>query len=153
MGLKTKFEKTQQNMKNRPNINFCARVRLVTPGRCSVITADSRLTLGRRSNRFVCNSIWRAGYWGRCTCPLQLQSSSTKMIHTERVLHLAAWRCSAFVSSRAGVVGRSHCPLRCSTRSNNTFHSIFDPKCFQVPPRTPIDTPTPDKGLCNAKRT
>ncbi|KAF2619134.1 hypothetical protein F2Q68_00041335 [Brassica cretica] len=29
---------------------------------------------------------------------------------------------------------------------------FFDPKCFQVPPRTPMDTPTPDKDLCNAKK-
>ncbi|KAF3589099.1 hypothetical protein F2Q69_00029236 [Brassica cretica] len=59
---------------------------------------------------------------------------------------------AAFVSSGAGVVDCSYCPLWCSTRSNNTFYSLFDPKCLQVTPRTLMDTPTPDKDLCNAKR-
>ena len=70
----------------------------------------------------------------------------------ERVPNPAARGRATFVSSGSGVVGRSHCLLRCSTRSNNTFHSLFYPKCLQVPPRTPMDTPTPDKDLCNAKR-
>ncbi|KAF3536834.1 hypothetical protein F2Q69_00019494 [Brassica cretica] len=74
-----------------------------------------------------------------------------KKLGLERVCHPGAGRRAIFDSSGAGVVGRSRSPLWCFARPNNTFHSLFDPKCFQVPLRTPMETPKPDKDLCNAK--
>ena len=59
----------------------------------------------------------------------------------------------SFVVSGAGSVGRCGNPLRCSTRPNNTLHLLFDSKLLQIPSRTQMDTPTPDKDLCNTKRT
>ncbi|KAF3556928.1 hypothetical protein F2Q69_00017107 [Brassica cretica] len=88
----------------------------------------------------------------RSTRSLHIVKVVNKRLGSERVLHPGARGRTVFVSPGAGVVGRSRNPLWCSARSNNTLHSLFDPKCFQVPLRTPMEIPRPDKDLCNAKR-
>ena len=106
---------------------------------------------GRRSECQL-PSFLRAGCRPRYVLVAPILERCRRGVGSEWVPNHAARGRAAFVSSGAGVVGRSHCPLWCSTRSNNTFHSLFDPKCLQVPPRTPMDTPTPDKELCYAKK-
>ena len=96
-------------------------------------------------------SFLRAGCRPRSVLVAPTLKSCRWGVGSERVPNPGARGRAGFVSSGAGVVGRSHCPLWCSTRSNNTFHSLFDLKCLQVTPRTPMDTPIPDKELCNAK--
>ncbi|KAF3519451.1 hypothetical protein DY000_02059853 [Brassica cretica] len=121
---------------------------------------DERLSLervphpaaGRRSEYQLHFFFLCAGCGPRSVLVAPILERCRRGVGSERVPNPAARGRAAFVSSGASVVGHSHCPLRCSTRSNNTFHSLFDPKCLQVPPRTPMDTPTPDKDLCNAKR-
>ena len=114
--------------------------------------AGAHPAAGRRSRCRLHFFFLRAGCRPRSVLVAPTLKSYRRGVGSERVPNPGARGRAGFVSSGAGVVGRSHCPLRCSTRSNNTFHSLFDPKCLQVTPRTPMDTPTPDKDLCNAKR-
>ncbi|KAF2586373.1 hypothetical protein F2Q70_00035586 [Brassica cretica] len=102
----------------------------------------------RRSNVFASRLQIARGY----VTSLHIRKVVDKRLSSEWVSHPGARGRAVFVSSGAGVAGRSRSPLWCSARSNNTFYSLFDPKCFQVPLRTPMDTPKPDKDLCNAKK-
>ncbi|KAF3523416.1 hypothetical protein F2Q69_00049280 [Brassica cretica] len=142
--------------------SYCARVADLAPPwslRLSKVV-DERLSServlhlapGRRSKCLLRIFVLRAGYGPRSVLVALTLESRRRGVSSERVPNPAAGCRDAFVSSGAGVVGRSRCPLWCSTRSNNNFHSLFYPKCFQVLPKTPMDTPTPDKDLCNAKR-
>ncbi|KAF3519258.1 hypothetical protein DY000_02060553 [Brassica cretica] len=79
---------------------------------------------------------------GRSTRSLYFSKVVDERLSSERVPHPGARGRAVFVSSGAGVVGRSRNPLWCSARSNNIFHSLFDPTWLQVSPRTPMDTPT-----------
>ncbi|KAF3572455.1 hypothetical protein F2Q69_00060709 [Brassica cretica] len=80
------------------------------------------LRLGRSDSRELKMGCWfRVGAEPRCVYPV------LPSFRLERVSHVAP-------IARSGAL----------TRSNNTFHSLFDLKCFQVPPRTPKDTPTLD---------
>ena len=107
---------------------------------------------GRRSKCHLHVFKSRAGAGRRSTRSLYFSKVVDKRLSSERVPHPSARGRAVFISSGAGFVDRSRNPLRCFARSNNIFHSLFYPKCLQVSPRTPMDTPTPDKDLCNAKR-
>ena len=52
------------------------------------------------------------------------------------------------VLCRAGALGRCESPLWYSTRPMIIIHPLFGPQCLQTPPKTPKDTPTPNKDLC-----